>query len=298
MSSFLNQIARYFIGRDDIALNDCCFVFPNRRAGTFFARELSEQCKGRVVLMPHITTMVDFLSHLVEARPLTQVESLFLLYDCYRSISGNADYEFDKFVRWGNIILHDFNDVDMALAEAKQLFTNISDYREIASNYIEEDLRKLLEKYFDIRFEEPKDEFWKNCSPSENGDSEVKQSYMRLWQQLSTLYEKFNAALDGRTYMGKIYRDAAVALHDGNGFDRLPWRHVVMVGFNMLTVSEMVISSRWPAARVWPRFSGTMLARYLPVPMRLEATKARSMSTPTRVCSPCPPTSRWRRSTR
>lgn len=241
MSSFLNQVAKYFVERDEIALSDCCFVFPNRRAGTFFAHELSELCEGRVVVMPHITTMVDFVSRLVDARPLSQVESLFLLYKCYQSIGGNGDYEFDKFVRWGNIILHDFNDVDMAMADARQLFTNISDYREISSNYIDEDLREMLKKYFDMHFEAPDDEFWKNYRPSEGGDSEVKQSYLRLWQQLYELYARFNDALDGRTYMGKIYRDAAVALHDGDAIERLPWRRVVMVGFNMLTVSETVI---------------------------------------------------------
>ena len=247
MTPFLQQVAHYYT-QQSIPLEDYCFIFPNRRAGVFFTDAMKTETMGRVAVLPETMAMTDFVSRVTRAVPVAPIEALFTLYDCYKKVSGNEAYEFDRFVRWGNIILHDFNDVDMALANPKQLFTNIKEYREITSDYLDDELKAVLEKYLNLRFAAPAPRpesevpsFWKHLDP-QSGDSDVKQNYLHLWQQLYELYREYGAVLaeKGLTYTGQIYRDAARVLKESNA-DQLPWKRIVFVGFNMLSLSEVVM---------------------------------------------------------
>ena len=59
---------------------------------------------------------------------------LFLLYHIYIRHSG-AKETFDDFVFWGEMLLNDFDDVDKYMADARQLFTNVTDLHEVERDW-------------------------------------------------------------------------------------------------------------------------------------------------------------------
>ena len=245
-NSFLRQVATYFATRP--GLENQCFVLPNHRSCKFLEREF-DQVKDGPYITPQVMTIADFMTMSAERVVVPTVDALFILYECYTSIPGNEDYPFDKFVYWGNVVLSDFNDVDMYMVNPKELFANVREVREIVSNYIDDDLRELVRHYFGLSMEggtAQDDEFWINNYNLVEGDDpgQVKAEYMRLWQSLSQLYEAYNARLDAEGYcsLGRIYRLAADAVKDHDPIATTG--KFVFVGFNTLSTCEMAIFKR------------------------------------------------------
>lgn len=244
LTPFLRQVAQYFQQKGNV--HDYCFVFPNHRSSKFFERELELASNG-TFLMPQVMTITELVTSLSGLVAVTPVDAIFELYKCYIAIEGNEQYPFDNFVYWGNVVLNDFNDVDMYLVDPKQIFSNVREYREIQSTYIDDDLREIMNHYFVLNMEgaaADDDKFWlSNYKDADNGKATVKAEYLRLWQSMLQLYESYNQSLQqrGLSTMGRIYRKAVEAVAPGNdiGYNRL-----VFVGFNMLSTSEMVIFKR------------------------------------------------------
>ena len=240
MSSFLRQIAQYFHGKPD--LHNYRFVLPNHRSCKFFERELDIAHNG-VYLSPEVMTITDFVVDMTKSVPVNPVEALFILHKCYTSIEGNEDYPFDKFIYWGNVVLNDFDEVDMYLVDAKAIFTNIEAVHAIQTT-LDEDLREVMRRYFDFKEEEKTSEnFWKNYTIEEEKPGEVKKKYLALWQSLHQLYVSYHAALRERNFnsMGGIFREAVDAVKER---DFESSEKYVFVGFNMLSSSELAIFKR------------------------------------------------------
>ncbi len=242
---FLRSIAKAFASQKKCDMKDYCFVFPNRRSGTYFAKEIVDLNEGAFI-MPQITTISDLLSdftHLVEAG---RIELLLDLYSEYRNIlAGNAD-SFDKFVFWGDIVLSDFNDVDRYLVDAQSLFRNIKELKEIGTDYLTDEQREVLSQYFgESVFSSDKyiNEFWKHVK-HESGETkgETVDSYLKLWEVLWLLYEAFNNRLEskGLSYSGAIYRRAVKAIKDLD-VEKCDYKKYIFIGFNVLSTSEYEI---------------------------------------------------------
>ena len=141
--SFLRQIAQYYLNQiDPRHLKDITFVFPNRRSGQFFERELHEHAKGPLVL-PRVTTFIEWMGDITQVVPVTSIESVFLLYRAYKQEMGDNADDMEHFVHWASIIVNDFNDVDRSLVDARDLYTNIGNWRDLRTDYLEDDLKEL-----------------------------------------------------------------------------------------------------------------------------------------------------------
>jgi hypothetical protein len=103
------------------------------------------------------------------------------------------------------MLLNDFNDVDKYMADAKQLFRNVHDFRSM-----DDDLAHLTEKQKDaIR------RFWTNFMPV--GESETKKQFQETWQILYQLYTSFRTELQqkGLAYEGMMFREVAERARSG-----------------------------------------------------------------------------------
>lgn len=201
------------------------FVFPNRRTGLFFQKYLSEVA-DIPLFSPTILTINDLFIQLSGKQSADRISMLFTLYDIYIRQSGSTE-TFDEFLYWGEMLLNDFDDIDKYMANARMLFSNVTDLREI-----ENDFDFLSdEQIAAIR------SFWSSFYP--RGDTPNQQQFLAVWQVLYDLYEEFRATLaaEGKGYEGMIFREVVESMERGESPD-LPYEQIVFVGLNALSVSE------------------------------------------------------------
>lgn len=228
MTPFLKQIAELFYDTYGADLQRMAFVFPNRRAGLFFRKYLS-QAAGKPIFSPAILTISGLFEQLSDKRPADHLQMLFLLYRIYIKHSTSKE-TFDDFVHWGEMLLNDFNDVDKYMVDARQLFTNVTDLHEI-----EKDFAYLQEPQIAaIR------SFWSSFQP--RGEGTNQHTFLGVWKILYAVYQEFrhSLAVEGKGSEGTIYREVVERIeHEGRC--ELPYDKVVFVGLNALSKVEYVL---------------------------------------------------------
>lgn len=225
MKPFLYQVASLFYEKWGAEVSRLAFVFPNRRTGLFFQKYLSEVA-DTPLFSPTILTINDLFIQLSGKQSADRISMLFTLYDIYIRQSGSTE-TFDEFLYWGEMLLNDFDDIDKYMANARMLFSNVTDLREI-----ENDFDFLSdEQIAAIR------SFWSSFYP--RGDTPNQQQFLAVWQVLYDLYEEFRAtmAAEGKGYEGMIFREVVESMERGESPD-LPYEQIVFVGLNALSVSE------------------------------------------------------------
>ena len=225
-NQFLRQVAAAFVAADNL---NCRFVLPNRRSMKFFQKFLGQEYGkkwGSPLFSPQIGTINELFIELADLLPADPVEQLYILYKEYISIkyketgydSAAGKDTFDEFVHWGDVILKDFNDIDKYLVDARQLFTNIRDLKEIESDF----------SYLSKRQFEAVKSFWTNYLRGGTLSSK-KELFSSIWGIMHELYTSFNSALEkkGLGYEGQIYRKVAQNV-DKYNFEK----KIVFIGFN------------------------------------------------------------------
>lgn len=225
MKPFLYQVATLFYQQYGAEIHRLAFVFPNRRAGLFFQKYLSE-ISERPLFSPSILTINDLFMQLLGKHPADKIQMLFRLYEFYKQRSGSSE-SFDEFIYWGEMLLNDFDDIDKYMVDARMLFRNVSDLKSLDDdfNYLSPEQVQAIRS------------FWSSFYPK--GDSPNQQHFLELWEILYDLYAGLRTSLakDGCGYDGMIFREVVEQLEKEPMSD-FPFDQVVFVGLNALSVSE------------------------------------------------------------
>lgn len=250
MKPFLQELAEIYCQEQQIPLNATTFVFPSKRAGTFFTRYISNVLKStnikRPSLMPRICTITDIIEQVSDCVCDDRIDLLIILYQEYCKLQpiGVNPPEFDQFWPWGDTILSDFNDIDMYMADAEQLFKNLSDFKEIQTDYLTNDQKEVVERYFRMKMPmSHTKKFWQHFNPK-NSEKATKERFLHIWQVLYPLYTAFKVRLKNEKlcYPAAVFR---VALEKLRKSDNIPnifgCKRVVFVGFNVLSTVEYQI---------------------------------------------------------
>lgn len=243
---FLKQVAEHYFG--SVKEKERLFIFPNRRSLIFFRKYLCDLAKenSMVMLLPRMTTVSEFYASLSGCRTADRITLLQLLYGSYSRLYGDRSESFDNFVYWGDVLIADFSDLDKYMVDAASLFSNISDLKRIEES---------PEKYANEKQMEAIRSLANNLHRG-GVVSEVKNSFLSLWNVLSALYEDFRRQLSARgiAYDGMVYRTLADRISASNpspesikeilsevypGIDGY-----VFVGFAALSACEVVTMRR------------------------------------------------------
>ena len=222
------------------------FVMPNKRSGTFLLKNFKELQKTPV-FSPRIIPITEFIDNTIETVKDSRMDLLFRLFESYRRISKKTDMEFEKFSSWGETMLSDFNEVDMHMKDADEIFRNVSDLNSIRSTFLSEEQKKVMVEYFGYSPEKVLEEavrFWEEFEVTDSTGEEEKslkasrKKFYTLWQLLPLIYRDFKARLkaDGLTTEGGGYREAAERIE--SGFEPFKGDKIIFVGFNALAESE------------------------------------------------------------
>ena len=227
---FLQQIAKIYAEKLTPTAQ-LLFVFPNRRAGLFFRKELLALVK-KPLFAPNITDINSLAATLSPLQKANDIELLFALYESYvhvRSQHTDEIESIDTFVPFGTTLLGDFNEIDKYLIDTKLLFSNIADLKGI------NDQSQFLTK----QQIEALNSFWGNVQNEHNENLSFNHQFISLWDDLYEIYTHFTETLiaKGIGYDGLIYRTAIENLLNPSSKFSAP-DSIIFIGFNSLTTSE------------------------------------------------------------
>ena len=208
MQSFIQDVVKDVL-RNNQDTGKIIFVLPSKRAGVFLKKIIS-QSLAKTVLAPEIYSIEDFIekvSNLVTANTTTQ---LFELYNAYLNVGDYEKESFDSFLKWGQILLQDFNEVDRYLVDASTLYKNIEAIQEV--------------------------NHW-SLNPE---NSEMIENYLHFWRYLEEIYNLFNCNLikQGLGHQGLIYKTSVSEL---TNYLKTTHKKHIFLGFNALNTAESIL---------------------------------------------------------
>ncbi|MBQ0048618.1 MAG: PD-(D/E)XK nuclease family protein [Bacteroidales bacterium] len=221
--NFLKEVSKDLLRRYGCNLSQVTVVFPGKRAKLFMNQYLAEE-QGSPVWAPQYCTIDELFLRLSPYRREDAVALVCHLYNIYREEVEEAR-DLDDFFSWGEIILSDFDDIDKHMVSAAKVFTNARDLASISEDYLTESQKKALSSFF------------KDFDP--DNLSALKQNFVRLWDCMSTIYNRLGADMRerGALYGGALYRDVAERIKRGEVTVESKGVYV-FVGFNILDECE------------------------------------------------------------
>jgi hypothetical protein len=193
------------LAKQKIDFGEIAIVTPNRRAGLFFKKYIqANEAIKKPVWLPELYSIQDFISSVTKLDLLDRFSLIFQLYDIYTSCFPHPR-AFDTYYQWSNIVLSDFEEIDLYLVDREKLFKHLQDISRI-------------EKTF--------------------GDSSpMMQGFTQFAGNLHNLYNSFSQALleKHQAYYGLALRHL-VDPFDLSLFKR--WNKIIFTGFYALTKAE------------------------------------------------------------
>lgn len=227
--SFIYQVAEDLLKAYNNDISNLNIIFPNKRIISFFNEALYDITQ-KPFLSPNYLTISDFIEEETSITIADELSLLYYLYRAYESVyksKGHGVEDFSSFFLWGKIILSDFDDIDKNLGDVESLFSIIRDYKEIDDrfDFLDDEQKKLLNRFFE-------------GFKSKEKLSEIKESFLQLWNQLLEIYKEFNKILLDKSigYSGLVYRKIACSEEDI--FEEGDY---AVVGFNALNQAEKKI---------------------------------------------------------
>ncbi len=211
MNSFLQRVAQKLLEKPFRSLKDIVVIMPSRRGSIFLQKELSKLI-NKPVLSPEITTVEDFIFQQLEMKQENQASLLFKLYQSYTIAELKNKEDFADFIKWGPVLLADFNEVDRYLLDVEDLFYYLADVKRL--------------------------ENW-NLNPPEQITNMV-YNYLHFWEILPSIYRHFTKGLQEskRVYQGLAYRLYADGIGQYSQVLRRQYEKLYLVGFSALNAAE------------------------------------------------------------
>jgi hypothetical protein len=213
--SFLENVLSQ-LQRDYDSPEKLTYIVPSRRAVTFLNKHLSSFLKSPV-FAPNVYSIEEFVAEIANLDYATNTELLFELYASYSKTSTEEKEDFDSFLKWGQTLLQDFNEINRYLVDDNTLFSYLTS------------IQKL-----------------KHWGVTDNKTTLIT-NYLSFWNRLPAIYQEFNKQLltNKKGYQGLVYQKASEAvetyleLHTKERF--------VFIGFNALNEAESRIIQKFLA---------------------------------------------------
>jgi len=228
MKRFLDHIIEDINPVNLKELRTACYVFPTQRACRHFEVLLQQKFDTEVFWAPTILSIQEFIEYLNPSVSVaSEIQQVTELFGVYKKLEPTIVFE--DFYGWAKVLLKDFDEVDRYLVDAKLLYKNLQDIKDLDKVFgsDEEALKAIIE-------------FQKVIDVSGNGD--LFKEFDTTWNTVGRAYFKFKDALNakGLAYNGMLYRASANAIKGG---ETTPFNQVVFAGFNALSLAEEAIFS-------------------------------------------------------
>ncbi len=220
--NLLEHIADRLLKEGSQDLGNWTIIFPNKRAGLFFKKIISQQIE-KPIWSPNILSINELFERLC---PYENADKFSLIYRLYQAIEKHflEKETFEQFFFWGETLLADFDELDNFLIDSELLFQDLNNIKNLESSleHLNEQQKELIKRY------------WKSF---EGVLTREKEKSLSIWRVLGNVYQEFNEDLQRRrkAYPGMIHRWVVENLE--SGID-VPYQKIIFAGFNALTKSE------------------------------------------------------------
>ena len=202
MESFIDLCVTDILKKHSEHLANTTVIFPSKRAIVFFKKSMGKQINAPIFL-PRMTTIQEFCMSRQDSVIPDDLTLVYLLYQSYKKIQQNNE-SFEDFYPWGEMLLSDFDDIDKYLINAKTLFTNIGDIKEIDSlfDYLDESQKNMIRRFWDTTKIE-----------ANTAEKDVRRKFIDFWNKLPLIYDDFKSTLQEQnlSYEGMALRSVAEA---------------------------------------------------------------------------------------
>ncbi len=223
---FLRQLAERLMREPHLQPGDICVVFPGKRARLYLNRHLGEMAAGPL-WAPRYYSIGELMEEFSPYLYADRLSLVFGLYTVYTGITGSHE-SFDRFYPYSEVILADFDEVDKYLVDARQLFTNLSQMKDLDGRFgfLSPEQVQAIRR------------FWSTFDPERTGAGQ--EAFLSLWKALPEVYAAFRESLHakGIAYEGMAYRAVADRVREGRTEGMLRYRKYLFAGLNALSPSE------------------------------------------------------------
>lgn len=206
--AFLRQVARYYLELSEEKQQNVALVFPNRRAGVFFRRELAA-IHQKSLWLPDLFSADEFVRKVTRTQAIDPVSVQYEFYRIYKASEGDDAESFDTYLSWAPQLLHDYEETDLYLVDAVKLYASV-------------DAAYAM----------------KNWSPDGKVITATQQQYIHFWSKMGTWYHQLRRHLlnEGKYTTGMAFR--VLAESAPRYLENVVWDKVIFAGFNALNGAE------------------------------------------------------------
>lgn len=224
--TFLEYVAEDLLNKYGNDLSRIKVVFPNKRASLFLNDYLVRQ-SHQPIWSPTYLTISQLFRDNSDLTVGDDIQLICYLHRIYQECTGISE-TLDHFYGWGQLMLSDFDDIDKNMADATDVFKNLSNIHELDDvSYLTDEQKEVLKKFFHYF--------------SDDYNTELKKRFLKLWQNVGKIYQQYNDFLfsKGLAYEGALYREV-VSRED----IKMDADCYVFIGFNMLQKVEQTLFKR------------------------------------------------------
>lgn len=214
MKTFLRHTAEHLWSEHGIdELQDIAVVMPSQRGVLYLKKELG-MLGDRPFLSPDFHTIEEFALQMTQSTLVDPIQLLLEAFTCFKDVDPHVD--FDRFISWGQLMLKDFDSIDMYLVDPRQMFAFLSEVKSLerwGETYGEKDTQKYVTAHT--------------------------KAYFKLYDHLLEVYGRLQTRLAdlGIAYRGMAYRDLVNRLQANLPLAK-SYKKIYFVGFNALSKSE------------------------------------------------------------
>ena len=216
--TFLGELASNILQKEAVSPKDVLIILPNKRAKRVLQKNIAQRITTPQ-FSPQILSINEFFESLSLLKAISKEELLLHLYSIFITFDSFKEESFHTFLTWAPTFLSDINEIDLQLADASQIFSNLSEIKELETTFLKGEL------------------------------SDFQNRYLHFYIQLSELYIKFVAYLKENQigYEGLIYRTVSDQITTTNQIDEKwiapykGYKRFIFAGFHALSPSEMSI---------------------------------------------------------
>jgi RecB family exonuclease len=211
MAPFLFETANFIHQQFGENTRGVLVVLPNKRGALFLKRHLAK-IYNKTIWLPRIISAEEFIAELSGFQTADPITLAALLYESYVEVMKEKAEPFDNFIKWANMLLQDYNEIDRYLVDAKSIYKNLAEIKEIES--------------------------W---SLAEEHKTEMQSNYIAFMSALGDVYEHFVKSLEAKqiAYQGLAYKKAVANVQQKKV--KIESEHIVFAGFNALNRAEEIL---------------------------------------------------------